>query len=254
MTTYSVIIGSPPGGSILPSGTLGNFEWLTKASTPAERLNIAFRFGNAGSAPKSGCMKARYSISANSPGSGQMRISRSGSCSAKVSRHAFALPIRLSRSTMSSAIPSPRAASKTLNRHSREGGNPGHPPRRLLLDPRFRGVTRVAWRTNVSGQVVLSPCSGLRGGVVEIGDVAGRSHVAQPRSPRHRECRDRGLVFVDLGHDRFLGAVEDAAVGGDEMLRLAQAGEIPVDLRHDVARHHIPAAHRVFRVGPVVDK
>ena len=36
-----------------------------KASTPAERLNIAFRFGSAGIASKSGRMKARYSISAD---------------------------------------------------------------------------------------------------------------------------------------------------------------------------------------------
>src|ERR1700730_1406744 len=80
MTTYSVIIGSPPGGSILPSGAFGSFGWLTKASTPAERLNIAFKFGNSGRTSKSGRMKARYSISATRPASGQMRISRSGSC------------------------------------------------------------------------------------------------------------------------------------------------------------------------------
>ena len=47
-----------------------------------------FQIRKAGSASKSGCMKARYSISANSPASGQMRISRSGSCAANVSRHA----------------------------------------------------------------------------------------------------------------------------------------------------------------------
>src|SRR5438445_246291 len=115
MTTYSVIIGSPPGGSILPSGTFGSLRWLTKASTPAERLNIAFKFGNSGRTSKSGCMKARYSISATFPRSGQMRISRSGSCSANVSRHAFALPIRLSRSTMSSAIPPHEPDNVSLN-------------------------------------------------------------------------------------------------------------------------------------------
>src|SRR5690349_6332835 len=49
-------------------------------------------------------MKARYSISADSPSSGQNRTSRSGSCSETVSRHAFALPIRLSSSMMSRAI------------------------------------------------------------------------------------------------------------------------------------------------------
>src|SRR5713101_835259 len=78
-----------------------------KASTPAERLNIAFRFGNSGRTSKSGRMKARYSMSATSPASGQMRISRSGSCAAKVSRQACALPICLSRLTMSRAISSP---------------------------------------------------------------------------------------------------------------------------------------------------
>src|SRR3984893_1247749 len=173
MMTYSVIIGSPPGGSILPSGAFGSFGWLTNASTPAERLNMAFRFGNTGRASKSGCMKARYSISASSPGSGQMRISRSGSFSAQVSRHAFALPIRWSRSTMSSAIISPKL--------------PSAPP-------------------------------GLRAGLVEIGDVAGCSHVAQPPTTRNRERSDRGFVFGNLRHDRFLGAVEDAAISGDEVL------------------------------------
>src|SRR5260370_5790928 len=128
MMTYSVIIGSPPGGSILPSGAFGSLGWLTNASTPAERLNIAFRFGNAGRASKSGCMKARYSISASLPASGQMRISRSGSFSAKVSRHAFAVPIRLSRSTMSSAIFSPiHLSSPPRTRGPRANGKEGCP-------------------------------------------------------------------------------------------------------------------------------
>ena len=74
MTTYSVIIGSPPGGSTLPSGTFGSFGCLTMSSTPAARLNMAFKFGNAGSWLKSGCMNARYSMSFTSPASGQMRI------------------------------------------------------------------------------------------------------------------------------------------------------------------------------------
>ena len=78
MTTYSVIMGSPPGGSTLPSGTFGSLGCLMKDSTPAERLNMAFKFGKAGSLSKSGCMKARYSMSANSPASGQMRISQIG--------------------------------------------------------------------------------------------------------------------------------------------------------------------------------
>ena len=63
MMTYSVIIGSPPGGSTLPSGTFGSFGCRTMSSTPAARLNMAFRFGKAGSTSKSGCMKARYSMS-----------------------------------------------------------------------------------------------------------------------------------------------------------------------------------------------
>src|SRR5436190_22615316 len=52
---------------------------------------------------KSGRMKARYSISLASPASGQMRISNSGICSVKLSRHACAVPICLSRLSMSSA-------------------------------------------------------------------------------------------------------------------------------------------------------
>ncbi len=89
MTVYSVIIGSPPSGSILPSGTCGSFGWLMNASTPAERLNIAFKFGSAGIASKSGRMKARYSISAGFPTSGKMRSSRPGSSSATVSRQSL---------------------------------------------------------------------------------------------------------------------------------------------------------------------
>src|SRR5437764_683097 len=117
MTVYSVIIGSPPEGSILPSGAFGSRGWWMKASTPAERLNIAFKFGKSGSRPKSGRMKARYSMSAGLPASGQMRISISGSCAAKLSRHASALPIILSRLTMSSAIfplPGPAACSRCI--------------------------------------------------------------------------------------------------------------------------------------------
>jgi hypothetical protein len=49
------------------------------ASTPAERLNIAFKFGSGGMTSKSGRMKARYSMSSRSFASGKMRISRSGS-------------------------------------------------------------------------------------------------------------------------------------------------------------------------------
>src|SRR5580658_8145263 len=107
MTTYSVIIGSPPGGSTLHRGAFGSFGWLTKDSTPAARLNMAFKFGKAGRASKSGCMNARYSISARLPASGQVRISRSGSCSPNVSRHAEASPICLARSTISNAMTGP---------------------------------------------------------------------------------------------------------------------------------------------------
>jgi len=34
MTTYSVIMGSPRGGSILQSGAFGSFGWLTKGLDP----------------------------------------------------------------------------------------------------------------------------------------------------------------------------------------------------------------------------
>src|SRR5436305_4132011 len=111
MTVYSVIIGSPPEGSILPSGAFGSRGWCMNPSTPAERLNIAFKLGKSGSTPKSGRMKARYSMSAGLPASGQIRISISGSCAAKLSRQASALPIILSRLTMSSAISPPETQS-----------------------------------------------------------------------------------------------------------------------------------------------
>src|ERR1700712_3554550 len=87
MTTYSVIIGSPPRGPTLQSRALGSLGCLTKDSTPAERLNVAFRFGKVARVSKSGCIKARHSISAMSPASGEMRISRSWSCSRNVVRH-----------------------------------------------------------------------------------------------------------------------------------------------------------------------
>src|SRR4029077_2989334 len=51
---------------------------------------MAFKFGKTGRESKSGCIKARYSISARFPASGEIRISRSGSCSPNVSRHALA--------------------------------------------------------------------------------------------------------------------------------------------------------------------
>jgi hypothetical protein len=84
--------------------------------------------------------------------------------------------------------------------------------------------------------------------------IRSRSHIAQSRPPRNRERGDRSLVLGDLRHDRFLGAIEGPTVGGDEVLRLPQLGEISVDLRHDVASHHVPTSHRVFWVGPVVDE
>jgi hypothetical protein len=39
---------------------------------------MAFKFGKTGRESKPGCIKARYSISARFPASGQIRISRSG--------------------------------------------------------------------------------------------------------------------------------------------------------------------------------
>ena len=86
-----------------------DFGWLTRDSTPAERLNMAFKSGRTGRESKSGCIKARYWISARFPASGQIRIFRSGRCSPNVSHHALALPICLSRSTMSSAVAGSRA-------------------------------------------------------------------------------------------------------------------------------------------------
>jgi hypothetical protein len=44
----AVIMGLPPGGSILQSGAFGSVGWLTKDSTPAERLNMALKFGRPG--------------------------------------------------------------------------------------------------------------------------------------------------------------------------------------------------------------
>src|SRR5438552_16054028 len=66
-------------------------------------LNMAFKFGKTGRDTKSGSIKASESKCARFPASGEIRISRAGSCSPNVSRHALALPICLSRSTMSSA-------------------------------------------------------------------------------------------------------------------------------------------------------
>ena len=81
MTTYSVIIGSPPGGSTLQSGAFGSFGCLIKDSTPAERLNMAFRFGKVGKRIEIGMHEGEIFDIRQISGSGQMRISRSGSCS-----------------------------------------------------------------------------------------------------------------------------------------------------------------------------
>src|SRR5205085_11002948 len=134
-------------------------------------------------------------------------------------------------------------------------GIQAHAVPRLPWAPAFAGVTNGAGgavQTHNALDHAPSAPPGLRAGLVEIGDVAGGSHVAEPRSARHRERGDRGFVLGDLRHDRLLRAVEDAAVGGDEVLRVTQAGEIAVDFRHDVTGHQVAAAHRVFRVGPVV--
>jgi hypothetical protein len=40
--------GIASGGSILQSGAFGSVGWLTKGSTPAERLNTAFKFERPG--------------------------------------------------------------------------------------------------------------------------------------------------------------------------------------------------------------
>lgn len=49
----------------MQSGAFGSFDWLTKESTPAKRLNVAYKFGKTGRASTSGCIKARYSVSAS---------------------------------------------------------------------------------------------------------------------------------------------------------------------------------------------
>ena len=61
-------------------------------------------------------------------------------------------------------------------------------------------------------------------------------------------------MLGDLRHHGLASAVERRTVGGHEVARLPQPGEIAVDLRHHVARYHVPAAPGVFRVGPIVDE
>ena len=109
---YSVIMGSPPGGSILRSGAFGSFGWLTRGSTPAERLNMAFKFGKTGRESKSGCIKARYSISAKAPILTDGTHAQLPSCPRKRA---------------------PRAASAAL----------------VTLDPRFRGRRQKAHRKHL---------------------------------------------------------------------------------------------------------
>src|SRR6516162_1967689 len=101
---------------------------------------------------------------------------------------------------------------------------------RYIFTP-IKGRASAATATGAANPLAPSPCSGLRAGLVEIGDIAGRRHITEPRAAGDGEGRDRGLVFHDLGDDRLVGAVEDAAVGRDEMLRLPEPGEIPVDFR-----------------------
>src|SRR5215510_13797110 len=188
MMTYSVIIGSPLGGSTLPSGTFGSFGCLIKDSTPAARLNIAFKFGKTGSRSKSGCMNARYSMSLNSPASGQMRIAKSGSCSLNVSRHAFALPICLSSSIMSSAIRPPKRLVGFLEQTfgAVDTDKPGQPPLPTRL---------------MAGADAVAPADGAReaqgaaAGELGGGDPDGRDEALRPR----------------LCCDRYDGAAE----GGD---------------------------------------
>ena len=101
-----------------PTG-MGWFPGYAIDLVTGERLNMAFRLGKAGSTLKSGCMNARYSMSFTSPASGQKRTGRSGSCLAKVSRHAWALPMTLSRLTMSSAMQPPGRRRRAARHTSR---------------------------------------------------------------------------------------------------------------------------------------
>src|SRR5207302_1955165 len=85
-----------------------------------------------------------------------------------------------------------------------------------------------AWAKVIESRERLSPLAGrlssappglgLGPGLFQIRHVAGRGGVAEARAARHRQRGDRGLVLHDLRHDRLLGAVEDAALGGDEAL------------------------------------
>ena len=58
----------------------------------------------------------------------------------------------------------------------------------------------------------------------------------------------RPVVVEDLGQDRLAGPVEVLAVVLHELVRLAVAVEHAVELGHDVAGEHVPAAtvHRRF--------
>ena len=86
--------------------------------------------------------------------------------------------------------------------------------------------------------------------LLQIGHIsAGRGKM---RGLGDGERGSRVLVLHDLCHDGLVAALEHAAVVDDELLRLAQAVEVAVDLRHDVTRHHVPAAEGVLRVRPVV--
>src|SRR4030095_6308183 len=74
----------------------------------------------------------------------------------------------------------------------------------------------------------------------------------EERRLRHLEGSGRRLVLGDLGHYRLPRPVEVLAVRGEELTRLTQLRQVAVDLRYDVAGYHVPAAHRVLGIGPVV--
>ena len=178
MTTYSVIIGSPPDGSTLPSGTFGSLGWLIKASTPAERLNIAFRFG-----------KPRQNIEIGTD-EGEIFDIRDLS---RIGPNADFQIGKLVRE-----IVAPRLRITDLF---------------VEIDDEQRHVPP----DSIVQVTVSGPANALRPARGPCRDRARCwpiADVAQPRPPGHRERGDRRLVFGDLRHDRFLGAVEDAAVGG----------------------------------------
>lgn len=62
------------------------------------------------------------------------------------------------------------------------------------------------------------------------------------------------VVGHDLVKHRLTCALGALVVIDDELARLAIVVEHAVQLRHDVARDHVPAPERVLAIGPVVDE